>query len=231
MRQLDRTQLRRPPRPGKARSVSATSSQPRVDPRDTTGRESISDDRLLALAAARSPGVEALLYRRLSPVVNRLVWRLLGPDSEFQDTTHDVFIRIFRGILRLRDPASLEEWAARVTVNTVKNVFRRRTIRKFIGWDPKSETDHPFHAPDFEHRELVARTYRILDRLPAEERIALTFDLFEPLSIEQIAARVGVSIRTVKRRLKAARSRFERAASRDPVLAPWLRERTRTGEP
>lgn len=209
-------------------------SEPPASPQSLVGaqgREAPSDEQLLALARARTPGVEALVYRRLSPVVNRLAWRLLGPDSEFQDTTHDVFIRIFRGILRLRDSSRLEEWAVRVTVNTVKNVFRRRSIRKFIGWDPKSETDHPFYSPDFEHRELVARTYRILDRLPADERIALTFDLFEPLSMEQIAARLGVSLRTVKRRLKAARSRFERAASRDLVLAPWLRERTAKGEP
>jgi RNA polymerase sigma-70 factor (ECF subfamily) len=190
----------------------------------------LTDDELLALVHRRAVGVEALLYRRFSSLVHRLVWRLLGPDTEYQDTTHDAFIRIFRGIVRLRDPSRLEDWVLRVTINTVKNEFRKRRIRRFISWDAWQDPDPlPAPHPDFEHRELLTRTYRILERLPPEERIVLTLDLFEPRSIAEIAAEVGLSTRTVKRRLRAGRARFERMSLRDPVLAPWVGEQKARG--
>jgi RNA polymerase sigma-70 factor (ECF subfamily) len=183
------------------------------------------DEELLALAHRRAEGVETLLYRRLGPLVNRLVWHLLGPDSEYQDTIHDVFIRIFHGIGGLREAARLQHWATRVAVNTVKNVFRRRALRRLVPWDAVSEPGVLLYDTDFEHRELLDRTYRILETLPADQRIALSLDLFEPVTIDDIAVQVGVSIRTIKRRLKAARERFYRTAERDPLLSQWLRDR------
>lgn len=187
---------------------------------------------MLALAHQRAPGVEALLYTRLAPLVGRLVWHLLGPDSESEDTLHEIFIRVFRGIARLRDAARIEEWTTRVTINTVKNEFRRRRLRRLIAWDALDDPGGVLrYFPDFEHRELLARTYRVLERLPAEERIVLALDLFEAVTVADMAASVGVSVRTTKRRLKAARERFERIAGQDPVLAPWLGDRSKGERP
>jgi RNA polymerase sigma-70 factor, ECF subfamily len=213
---------------GVARGPAPLRSSPGSDSvgrpaRDSTGDPS--DEELLVLAHSRAEGVETLLYRRFRPLVNRLVWHLLGPDSEYQDTIHDVFIRIFHGIGRVREAARLQDWAARVAVNTVKNVFRRRALRRFLPWNAGSDLGVLLYQTDFEHRELLHRTYRILETLPAGQRIALSLDLFEPVTIDDIALQVGVSVRTIKRRLKAARERFYRAADRDPLLSQWLRDR------
>lgn len=244
MRLFDRSQFRRPPRvlgsrssAVSARAQSSLDAQRRAvaDSQTALGgaRESRgpdpTDEHLLALAHRRALGVEAMLYARLAPLVGRLVWHLLGPDSESEDTIHEVFIRIFRGVARLRDAGRLEEWTTRVTINAVKNEFRRRRLRRLISWGAADDSEVLRYFPDFEHRELLARTYRVLERLPADERIVLAFDLFETRTIGQIAADVGVSVRTVKRRLKKARERFERIAGQDAVLAPWLGDRMAKG--
>jgi RNA polymerase sigma-70 factor (ECF subfamily) len=158
------------------------------------------------------------LYLRLSPLVNRLIWSLLGADADRDDIAHEVFIRILRGAGRLRDPTCLEAWAARITVNTVKNEFRKRSLRRFFSWDSFSEERQEGYHPDFEGRELVTRTQRILEQLPASERIPFTLQLLDGLGVDEIAELCGCSTRTVKRRLSAARERFERLASRDPLL-------------
>ncbi|MGC4087678.1 MAG: sigma-70 family RNA polymerase sigma factor [Polyangiaceae bacterium] len=167
------------------------------------------------------------LYARLAPVVNKLLWTLLGPDLERDDLAHEIFLRILRNAHKLRDPSRLEAWAARVTVNAVKNEFRSRKLRRFflLGLDD-SELDAPSCHPDFEGRELLLRTYRLLTSLPARERVPLTLRLVGQQSTEQIAAACGYSTRTAKRRLKLAQARFLRLASADPLLAERLRGAT-----
>jgi RNA polymerase sigma-70 factor (ECF subfamily) len=160
-----------------------------------------------------------LLYARLSPLVNRLLWSFLGADPDRDDIAHDIFIKIFRGVHRVRDSSRLDAWAQRVTMNSLKNEFRRRKFRRFFSVDVLRDEDHPHVHPDFEGRELIARTQRILELLPIEERLAVSLRLFEAASAERIAELCGFSVRTAKRRLKAGHDRFVRHARRDPVLA------------
>lgn len=182
------------------------------------------DEQLLALVRAAAPGVESLLYERLAPLVNRLVWSILGPDSEFNDVTHEVFIRILRNIRLVRDPARLEQWAARVTINTVRNEFRRRSSRRWVFWSSDESPEHielPSPAADLEGRELLARAYRLLATLAPDERVVLSLALVGSNTLDAIAELTACSRSTVKRRLRRARERFIRLARRDPLLAPW----------
>lgn len=183
------------------------------------------DAQLVALARARTPGIEEHLHARLAPVVNRVVWSLLGPDSEHDDVIHDVFLRILRGIVDLREADRLEQWAARVTVNTVRNELRRRRLRRWVFWNAFEDPGPLRYAPDMEGRELVARAYSALEKLPDEERVVLSLRLFHHRTLEEVAASAGCSASTAKRRLRRARERFTRIAERDELLSRWL-ERT-----
>lgn len=175
----------------------------------------------LTLVDGESTAAE-LLYQRLAPTVNRLVWAFLGPDSERDDLVHDIFVRILRGASRVREPERLEDWAARVTLNTIKNEFRRRKFRRFLSLDFRDEGEPKNYHPDFEARELLKRTVHVLERMPVSERVPFTLQLFERTSVEEIARMCGTSERTIKRRLQAARQRFERIARHDPLLVKRL---------
>lgn len=167
-------------------------------------------------------GRERDLIERLSPVVHKLLWTLLGPDPERDDLAHEIFIRILKGAESVRDPARLEQWAARVAINAVKNEFRRRKLRRLLRWGAESDFEESQYHPDFEGRELLLRTFRVLGSLPARERIPLTLRLFQSASAEEIARVSKCSVRSVKRRLQAARKRFLSLAERDPLLAARL---------
>lgn len=163
-----------------------------------------------------------LLHARLSPLVNRLLWSFLGSDPDRDDIAHDIFIKILRDVHGVRDSSRLEAWAMRVTMNCLKNEFRRRKLRRFLSVELLSDADHPRVHPDFEGRKLLARTQRVLEALPVEERMAVTLRLFEEASAERIAEVCGFSVRTAKRRLSSGRERFLRYAERDPMLAQRL---------
>jgi RNA polymerase sigma-70 factor (ECF subfamily) len=164
------------------------------------------------------------LYARLAPVVNKLLWALLGPDPERDYLAHEIFIRILRGAGRVRDQQRLEAWAARVTVNLVKNEFRSRKLRRLLTFGVDEDELWQVGHPDFEGRELLLRTYGVLMKLPTAERLPFTLRLMTGHSIEEIALACGSSVRTTKRRLKAARERFVRLGSADSLLAERLRQ-------
>ncbi len=56
--------------------------------------------------------------------------------------------------------------------------------------------------------------YRSLEGMPADERVVLVLRRVESFEIAQIAEYTGLSVSTVKRRLRAAESRLERLKGR-----------------
>jgi RNA polymerase sigma-70 factor (ECF subfamily) len=171
---------------------------------------------------ARHESADELLYERLAPIVNRLIWTVLGPDPERDDLAHEIFIRILRGAAKVRDASRLEGWAARVTTNAIKNEFRRRKLRRWFSLEMNEDPEALHYHPDFEGREVLLRTYKTLERLPARERLAFSLRLLEQASAEEIARVCGCSLRTIKRRLKSGRTRFLKLAAADPLLGPRL---------
>lgn len=161
------------------------------------------------------------LYASVAPVINRLLWTLLGPDAERDDLAHEIFLRILQSAHQLRDPSRLHAWAARLAVNVVKNEFRRRKLRRWLSLDVEDEHSPSYH-PDFEGREVLLHTYQVLAKLPPHERVPLTLHLVGQQPIEEIAIAANCSARTVKRRLQAARQRFMRLAASDPLVAERL---------
>jgi len=168
---------------------------------------------------ADSDRAAELLYERLAPVVNKLLWTFLGADPERDDLAHEIFIRILRGAEKVRDPSKLELWASRVTMNALKNEFRRRKLRRWLSLDMNEE---PAYHSDYEGRELLLRTYRTLERLPTRERLPFSLRLLQQASAEEIGRVCGCSVRTTKRRLRSARARFLKLAAADPLLGPRL---------
>jgi RNA polymerase sigma-70 factor (ECF subfamily) len=176
--------------------------------------------RLVLVPSDASPG--EVLYERVAPVVNRMVWMYLSTDPERDDIAQDIFVKIVRSSGSVRDPAQLEAWAARVCFNTICNVFRRRKLLRWLSLDALEGYEPPDRDTDFEGRELVLRAQRILEHLPIAERMPFTLQLLGNASVEEMAQLSSCSVRSIRRRLKAARARFQRLVRRDPVLASRL---------
>jgi RNA polymerase sigma-70 factor, ECF subfamily len=175
-------------------------------------------DPLLRLVRGGNSSVHDDLYAELAPLVNKLLWTFLGPDPERDDLAHEIFLRILRNANGLRDASRLQAWATRVTLNAIKNEFRSRKIRRLLSFGSQPDELEIDHS-DFEGREVLLHTYRVLSHLPTDERIPFTMHFIGLSSLEETAAACGCSLRTINRRLKSARARFVRLAVRNPILA------------
>jgi RNA polymerase sigma-70 factor (ECF subfamily) len=165
---------------------------------------------------------DEVVYERVAPIVNKIVWLYLATDPDRDDAAQDIFIAIVRGASSVRDPALLEAWAGRVAFNRICNLFRRRKVRQWLSLEALGGYEPPDRNVDFEGRELLGRAQRVLESMPVAERMPFTMELLGNESHKEIARLCACSERTLRRRLKAARERFAELARRDPVLSGRL---------
>jgi RNA polymerase sigma-70 factor (ECF subfamily) len=167
-----------------------------------------SDDVLIRAAREGEDWALRALFDRYAEFVNGLAFRLLGDDSERDDLVQDSFLAAFRSLPRLRDPQAFVAWLSAIVTRTAHKRLRTRRLRRRLGLLPTSESTSVIDAiasdANSETRAQLAEIYAVLERLPAQARIALVLRRVEGMNIEEIAQLMGISIATVKRRLQRA---------------------------
>src|SRR3954468_4416409 len=73
-----------------------------------------------------------LAWDRYAPLVHGIVSRALGPDSEVEDITQEIFYRLFTRIRTLRKPEALRSFVVSFAVRIVKWELRRRRARRWL---------------------------------------------------------------------------------------------------
>jgi RNA polymerase sigma-70 factor (ECF subfamily) len=188
-------------------------------------RPALVDDAALARAAAAGqPAAAAAIWDELSPLVRITLRRILGPDSEVDDLTQEVFLRIFRELAALRDPQAFRGFVMQVSTNAALSELRRRRVRRWLrlsfdGSVPDISVEAVASSPE---RLAVRALYRILDGLDPESRSAFVLHHVEDLELRDVAAAMKLSLATVKRRLARAHARLRRVAKDDIELRGYL---------
>jgi RNA polymerase sigma-70 factor, ECF subfamily len=144
-------------------------------------------------------------FRAYSRYVAYIGMRVLGRRDEVDDLVQDVFLDAVRGMERLREPTAAKAWLATLTVRKAHRILRRRRLRRFFGLDEGADygeiVDPRASASE---RAMIADLYRMLDALPAAERIAWSLRHLEGEPLERVAALCDCSLATAKRRIAAA---------------------------
>jgi RNA polymerase sigma-70 factor (ECF subfamily) len=209
--------------PRAPRAPRAPSAPLRIVPREARTAEAHAEDVHLAEALiAGEAWAATATWNKHSPMVFRFLHRALGPRGEVEDLTQEVFLRVFANARKLREPAALRSFVFSVAIRTLKWELRRRRVRRILQISELYDVPEPWvSAVDAESRQALRRFYAILDRLSVEERTAFALRHLEGEKLEDIAAALGVSLATVKRRLERASGIVSRAVARDPALAAY----------
>jgi RNA polymerase sigma-70 factor (ECF subfamily) len=141
------------------------------------------------------------LYRELGPVVYRRCLRLLGDRAAAEDATQEVFVKLLRDMDRLKDRETVLPWVYRVAMNHCLNLRRdaRRRGQDALAQDlevvPDPQADGPDTYPDRQLAQVV------LSRFDGETQAIAVGVLVDGMEHEEIASVLGVSRRTVSRKL------------------------------
>jgi RNA polymerase sigma factor (sigma-70 family) len=148
---------------------------------------------------------------------------MLGPSVDLQDLGQEVFLRFFCKIRDLRKLESLRSFVVTIAVRRAQEEIKRRRVRRSLA---------PFLAEitlraettemDAEAREAIVRLLHTVAQLSADDRNIYWLRRVAGLEHSEIAARVGWSISSVRRRLERLSKRVTSLMSSDPVLSPYL---------
>ena len=106
--------------------------------------------------------------------------------------------------------------------------IRRHARRKWLFlFSPDQTKQRHLEPPSSDARRALRETYKTLDTLPANERIAFVLRFIDGMTLPEAAAAAGVSLATLKRRLSRAEKKFLARARERPLLEQWLQEGTR----
>jgi RNA polymerase sigma-70 factor (ECF subfamily) len=182
-----------------------------------------SDAELVAAFVRDDPRAEAALFDRYYPLVRRVLCRSVGPTHEVDDLAQEVFLRLFRKLPTLRDPAALKGFALSIAMRVVQTELRGRWLRRWLR--PSDDGVVPEQAgedADLEARAALARFYALLDKLSPRHRAVFVLRQVDGLELTEVAAAAGVSLATVKRWLPRITRRVLAQAGRDPLLRAYV---------
>ena len=184
------------------------------------------DDAALARAAAEGdPAAAGVLWDRFAALARGVLRRSLGPQHDVDDQVQEVFIRLFRQVGTLRDATALRSFVIGITIRVAQTELRRRRMRRWLTLSDSGVLPEAGEVVvDEDAREALARLYAILDRVDDESRLVFVLRHIELLELTDVAAAIGISLATTKRRLAKVVARVRAMVGRDPILARYLVE-------
>ena len=146
------------------------------------------------MAGERERAAEA--YRTYGPAVYRRCLRLLRDREAARDATQEVFVKLVRDVSRLDDPDVALPWLYRVATNHCLNQLRNVRRR---GEEPIGELEVSGAAEaSFPDKHLAAS---VLSRFDERTQAVAVGVLVDGMGHEELAGALGVSRKTVERRL------------------------------
>ena len=154
--------------------------------------------------SAPAPDSGAVWTRFESELRAYVAARVPAPDVD--DVLQDGFMRIHRGLGRVRDHDRLGAWVSRVMRSAVVDHHRRR--RPTDALDEEPAADLPDHDDDSVAREVAGWLPAMIADLPPAMREALTLVELEGVRQAELGPRLGLSPSGARTRVQRARARL-----------------------
>lgn len=184
-----------------------------------------SDQDLVARALDGESAAFAELASRHRTRVERLCQRFFADTEQVRDLAQETFIHAYGGLKGYRAEIPFVAWLRAIAVNLCYDELRRRKRRPEelvadfsapeVGWVGLVNTATPEEIVEAaeERREAKLLAERLLATLRPEDRLVLTLQNGEELSVSEIAGIVGWSEAKVKIRAFRARQALRRQAA------------------
>jgi RNA polymerase sigma-70 factor, ECF subfamily len=157
--------------------------------------------------ALRCQGGESGAFEDLIAIMERpllyYAMSLTGSQDTALDVLQDVWLKVFRGIRKLKDPGSLRPWLYSITHGVAVDRIRRNYSREKAE-QTQIEDFNDFEEPSFAEED-AEEVHRALSQLGLKHREVLVLYFLEDLSLAEIAEVVGCSEGTVKSRMHYAK--------------------------
>src|SRR3954453_23577407 len=156
------------------------------------------NDANLARAAAGDHNAFGVLIRQHQDMVFSIAWNFLHDRDRAEEIAQEVFLQLYRTLGEIETPDHLTFWLRRVTANRCIDESRRGRWR-IVTLDEASDVVHDAEETD---PFLARKLGQMLQRLPAQQRLAITMRYQEGLEPSEIGAVLDMPLNTVKSHLR-----------------------------
>jgi RNA polymerase sigma-70 factor (ECF subfamily) len=170
----------------------------------------------------------AEVVRRYQSHVDKLLYHLAPDWQDRSDLAQEVWIRVYKNVKKLHDPAKFRGWLSRITTNLFYDELRKRKrVASPLSLDAPRKTndgemdweipsDNPSPDDDLATKEFYDKLRVAIADLPEAFRTTIVLREIEGMPYEDIAQITGVSLGTVKSRIARARLKLQ------SILQPYL---------
>ena len=145
----------------------------------------------------------------------RIASVILGSSIDAEDATHDAVVLAWRSFAALREPSRFDAWFQRILVNVCRDRLRKRKRQPVTEIDAVGGRAARDVLAGVDDRLVLDRAFT---RLSPDQAITVALRFHADLTVDDIAARMGVPAGTVKSRLHAALAALERALTGAEVI-------------
>ncbi|MFL6248434.1 MAG: RNA polymerase sigma factor [Thermoanaerobaculia bacterium] len=192
------------PRPNRVRSNVAAFRM--RDPSDLP-----TDQILIERTLGGDGAAFGMLMERFQRKIYRVAFAVVRDEAEADTITQDTFIQAYTHLARFEGRAELETWLTRIAINRCRDVLRRRrfvslfTLRPDEDGETETMIEPVDERPDPERQFLSVQLRAAIQRaergLSPQQKVIFRLRHYENLSLEDIAAHLGLQSGTVRAHL------------------------------
>ena len=157
-----------------------------------------------------------VLIEKYRKGVHALVWRKIGDFHYAEEITQDVFLQVYNKLSTLKNPSQFSGWLYVIVDRFCINWLQRHksTVQSLEATSIKEIEEFSYacyvseqrETESLEHQYTIVR--KLLKKLPESERTVVTLYYLGDMTTKEIGKFLGVSVNTIKSRLRRARKRL-----------------------
>ena len=157
------------------------------------------------------------LFQKYQKSIHAIAWQKIGDYHVAEEITQDVFLQAYNKLSTLKEPNKFSRWIYIIAKRRCANWHQREknTMQSLEATDEAILEKSAYVNYIAEQREKAATEHRrevvdmLLEKLPERERKVITLYYLGEMSSEAISEFLGVSVNTIKSRLRRARQRLQ----------------------
>ena len=181
----------------------------------------VSDEKLMLECSKGDMSAFELLVRRYQDALVNYINFTINDYHRAEDLTQETFLRVFKSANRYEPKSTFKSWLYTIATNLAKNELRNRRRRKtYFLEDMVAENEDVYHSeymidtrfqPDilYEKKEQQQLIKKTLNKLPENQRLALTLVTYQELTYEEISEILECSVGAVKSLIHRARQNMK----------------------
>jgi RNA polymerase sigma-70 factor (ECF subfamily) len=177
-----------------------------------------------AVLSGDTDAFEALVLENRRQVYN-LALKMTKNEQDAYDLSQEAFLKAFRSLDKFRGDSKFSVWLYRLTSNLCLDFLRAQKRREKVSLSYENDEDEQqeLEIPDerfsperiLEQNNLRESISSALDALPEDYRSIIVMREMDGLSYDEISARTGLELGTVKSRIFRARKKLCALLSKD----------------